>query len=196
MTGAELEREYLVALRETRAQDLAPLTAAGVPGQAIAMAMPAIARVRVERDFYTPDPEGGLAYLLPVRVADPISPEAIDPDETIAAGDVVDLLAFHPKNEGRWALRAGAAEWAGAIKPLYMAPEAVRISRSPLSWLRAGCEGLVLLSRDRRDQYRILTGCLGGILAEDLRHAAELRRVLEHPWPAPRVIVAEARHAA
>jgi len=196
MTGANLVAEYRAALRSTQLDDLHPLLAAGISPETIAAVVPASTRIAVAGSTYQPDPDGGSAYLLPVRVDNPLSPEAGDPSETVRAGPIVDLLAMHPAQPGRWALRCDAAEWLGTIEPQYLDPSPVPVWRSPLAWLRADCRGLVLLSRDRRDQYRILAGCLGGILAEDPRHAMELRRVLEHSWPAPRVFVREARRVA
>jgi hypothetical protein len=60
-------------------------------------------------------------------------------------------------------------------------PEPTLIWRSPLHWLGNDCRGLVLLSRDRRDRYRVLTS-LDAIVAEDEDHAAELRKLLQQPW--------------
>jgi hypothetical protein len=77
-------------------------------------------------------------------------------------------------------------------------PDPVPIWRSPLHWLGNDCGGLLLPSRDRRDQYRVLTVC-DAIVAEDERHAAELRKLLRHPWLAPPVYVhrgREVRNAA
>jgi hypothetical protein len=76
-------------------------------------------------------------------------------------------------------------------------PAPVAVRGSILSWFHAGCIGLVPLSRSSADLYRLLTICTGGIVAENDEHAVELRRVLERPWPAPYVSVAqEVRHAA
>ena len=59
----------------------------------------------------------------------------------------------------------------------------------------------MILGRERAELHRLLVGCSGGIIAEDLQHRAELVRALERPWPATRVYVdspagAEARRAA
>ena len=43
---------------------------------------------------------------------------------------------------------------------------------------------------DRRDAL-MLAGCRGGIVAEDAQHLAELRDVLEHPWPHPPITIAD-----
>jgi hypothetical protein len=68
---------------------------------------------------------------------------------------------------------------------------ATPIRRSMLSWFQHRCTGLVLLATERAARYRLLTGCRGGIIAEDARHLAELCDVLEHPWPHPPVTIAD-----
>jgi hypothetical protein len=196
MTGADLEREYLAALCATELRDLAPLRAAGIGARGLAIACPAIARVKIAGEGFELDAEGGAAYLVPIRVDDPISPETTDPAATLRSSAIVDLVAIHPRHPDRWALRVGTAEWLGAVHPQYLDPALVPVWRSPLAWLRGGCTGLVILSRERADAYRLLADLRGGIIAEDARHAAELRTILAQPWPLPRVIVGGLRRAA
>ena len=69
------------------------------------------------------------------------------------------------------------------------------VHRGPLGWFRDGCAGLVLLTVQPWEIYRILSQCAAGIVAEDQRHAKELRAALKHPWPHPEVFVRERRHA-
>jgi len=197
VSAADLRLEYLAALRSTEVRDLAPLFGAGVPRSAIAITMPAIDHVTVDGALYRPDPDGAAAFVMPVRADDPLTPEALDPAEIIAEGPIVDLLAMHPRHPNRWALRTGAATWLGAVEPQRMGPDIVHIHRTPLDWLQADCTGLVLLSPDRRDRYRLLAS-LTAIAAADESHAVELRDLLSRPWAAPPVIVArrEQRHAA
>lgn len=197
MTGADLRDEYLAALRSTSWADLEPLRAAGVGGPGAAIA-PAVARIRVSRGLYEPDPEGGAAFLLPVRLENPSSPEAADPENAVRNGGLVDLLAFAPEYPYRWARRAGTATWLGCVEPQFLMPDPVPVWRSPLHWLGNDCRGLVLLTRDKRERYRVLTH-LDAIIAEDEGHANELRELLAHPWLAPPVFVRrgrEVRHAA
>ncbi len=123
-----------------------PLFAAGITSQTIAAVAPAIVRIAVAGSTYEPDPAGKGAFLLPVRVDNPLTPEAADSIGIIRAGSIVDLLAFHPAHPYRWALRRDDAEWLGAIEPQYLDPAPVPVWRSPLAWLQAGCRGLVVLS--------------------------------------------------
>src|SRR5262249_31201106 len=121
------------------------------------------------------------AYLIPVRADHALTPETADPTAAVLSGAIIDLLAFHARYPHRWALRRDAAEWLGAIEPQYFAPEPVHVWRSPLAWLRAGCQGIVILSRDAA------SACRGGIIAEDAEHAAELGGILARPWPVPQI---------
>jgi len=150
-----------------------------------------IARVAVQGGLYQLDEESGVAIITPVRVERPVSPEARRPAIWARWGPIVDLVAWHPKEPLRWALRVGSAEWLGCIEPQYLDPEPVHIHRSVLDWLRAGCSGLVPLSSDRAELYRLLSGVHGGIVAADDSHARDLRRALSYPWPTPAVEVAD-----
>jgi hypothetical protein len=154
--------------------------------------------VRVEGEFYIPDPDGGRwAFVTPVRVDTALSPESGVPDNTVRMGSLIDLVAWHPARPNSWALRIGTAEWLGAIEAQYLGPAPVLVRSSPLFWFQTRCSGLVPLSRNPSDIYRLLAGCRGGIVAEDKAHAAKLRRILEKPWSAPPVFVkGERRHAA
>ena len=66
-----------------------------------------------------------------------------------------------------------------------MDPAPVPIRRSVLSWFRAGCTGLVLLSRDPAVRYRLLMDCRGDVIAEDMAHAAKLRQALKSTLASP-----------
>jgi len=189
MRAADIATEYRYALFATKTDDVRPLVEAGVSSQTMAAAAPAFCRIRVAGNTYEPDPYGGAAFLIPARVDNPVTPEARDPVEAIRSGEIVDILAFHPAYPRRWALRCDAAEWLGAIAPQFLDPPPIPVWRSPLAWLRAACRGLVVLSPEPADAYRILTACLGGIIAENRDHAAELRATLTRPWPLPPIIV-------
>jgi hypothetical protein len=201
MSADDLLAECRWALTRTKPADLDPLRKAGIGEAQLAAIKPAWAPIGVTRDglHFQPDPDGdAFAFIVPVRVHNPLSPEARDPVATVRGGAIVDLLAFSAAVPNRWALRTGAAAWLGCVEPQYMGPAPTPIWRTPLRWLGEGC-GVCLLSRDRRDQYRTLAS-LDSIIAEDKEHADELRRLLAHPWLAPPVYVRRgreiARHAA
>jgi hypothetical protein len=193
MTGNLLTRELAVAIECLSVSDRKTLIAAGIGTETIDAGMIGTARVRVAGDLYEPDPDaGGIAYVTPIRVDNPVTPEALDPARTVRSGEIVDIVAWHPRHPGRWVTRRGAGEWLGAIQPQYLDPDPVAVARSPLTWLRADCRGLVILSRELPAAYHLLAGCVRGIIAEDPRHAMDLRAILARPWPTPRIFVREA----
>ncbi|UDQ88585.1 hypothetical protein LJE71_20455 [Xanthobacter autotrophicus] len=61
------------------------------------------------------------------------------------------------------------------------------VHRTPLGWLRAGCQGVVVL--DERRAGARLAGALGNLLAEDLDHARELHRLMGRAFPTNRIRV-------
>src|SRR5205814_9004706 len=96
MNAVGLVEEYRRALLATRDDDTHPLVVAGVASQTIAAIVPAKARIPVSGATYESDPDGRDAYLIPVRIDNPFTPEAADPPEAVRSGVIVDLLAFHP----------------------------------------------------------------------------------------------------
>ena len=196
VTLKPLEAEYLAALKRTRFKDLAPLRDAGVGGPGLAIG-PAWAAIQLHGDRFEFDPfSDAYAFVIPVRCDDPNTPEVVVPQRIIREAAIVDLVAFSA-NSGGWARRFGNATWLGAVEPQYLTPIPTPVWRNPLNWLRAECTGLCLLTRDSRERYRILS-LLDAVLAEDERHAQELRELLARPWLAPPVLVRgrEVRNAA
>jgi hypothetical protein len=190
MTDAGLCREWR-ATATPSASTRDELVALGVTPRDVELLI-AMGKVRLCRDdLFEPDPDGRACLITPVCVHTALDPESSAPEVFCRVGAIVDLIAWHPEQPDQWALRAGAAEWLGCIEPQYLEPEPVPIRRSVLSWFRAGCTGLVLLSRLPLDQYRILTGCVGGIIAQDATHRAELRRALQRPFRIPRILITE-----
>lgn len=190
MIGCGLARELDTSIAAMTDAHRKELVGRGVAASLLAPPCPMVGtmRVRVFGDTWQPDESGSGVYVTPVIISGPLSPEATDPASVVRGdGDLVDLVAWRPDRPDRCATRCGAAEWLGAIEPQYCAPAPVQIWRSPLNWLRAGCRGLVPLTADPAEIWHMLTGCRGGIVAEDDRHAAQLRRVLARPWPAPQV---------
>ena len=198
MRTADLWAEFNAARAAMSGDNRAELIGAGVAPEMIdRYPLIGVSRMQVSGGLYQPEAGGRPAYVTPVLIADPVSPET--PHRLVYArhlGECVDLVAWHPRRPDRWALRVGAATWLGCIEPQYMDPDPVALRRSPLAWLRAGCDGLVFLSADPADAYRVLTGC-HEIVAEDQQHATELRKLVRRPWPLPRISAGEeARNAA
>jgi hypothetical protein len=187
MTGADLAAELRSAMDQFTAADRAILLKYGVNAHDMDR-LCGTERIRIVCDgLYELDSAGTTAVITPVRIEQPLTPESADPQAFVRYGAIIDLLAWHPAAAGRWALRCGAAEWLGCIEPQYIDPPVAAIRRSPLTWFRAGCTGLVLLTRAPADQYRVLCWCRQ-LEAEDDVHRDELRRLLRRPFPVPRVI--------
>jgi len=154
------------------------------------------ADVKIEGERYQPDPHGSGAFITPVCIHEPHWPESPYPLEFVRYGNLVDLVAWHPRFPDRWATRTGTASWLG-LREVFD-PFPVPVWRGVLGWLRAGAVGIVLLTSDRAERWRLLSD-LPGIIAEDEEHATELRNALQRPWSAPPVIARRSsvtRHAA
>jgi hypothetical protein len=189
MSLVDLKSELLAAAAQLDTADRAALIGLGVWADDIdRFRMCGVERIRLSGTLYEPDPDGVPAIITPVRVDTPLTPESTNPRPYVRGGPIVDLVAWHPAQPESWALRRGVAEWIGCIEPQYLDPDPVRVHRSVLEWLRAGCSGLVLLSEEPADQYRTLSWCRGGIIAADARHSKMLRKTLSRPWPYPKVM--------
>jgi hypothetical protein len=154
--------EYLPAMRAMPFAKAEELAGMGIPWTAIAAVCPAPMRIVIDRagDRFWPDDAGELGWVFPVAAVDPCCPELIESDDplaTVSTGAIIDLAAsFSPGAPGLWALRLGHATVLGAIPPQYMAPPPVRVHRDIAAWLRAGCNDIVLLTRDQDEAQRIL----------------------------------------
>jgi hypothetical protein len=179
--------------------DVRELTAFGVwPADIELWQLVGLARVSrvTDAELYEPDPDGALAYVTPVLVQDASGPESQRPETFVRVGNIVDLVAWDPEKPLQWRRRCGLADWLGLVPPRYLDPDAVPVRRSVLNWFRAGCTGIVVLSRDPTVSYRLLMGLGGGIVAEDYNHRRELERLLERPWPIPESTIVGGHDAA
>jgi hypothetical protein len=183
----DLVAEYIRRMRAMTLDDARELMALGLPIRAITTVCPAPCSIRFTDAaclLYEPDCTGELAYIFPATTVDPEWPEQledIEPREVVSAGAVVDLVACHPQSP-RHALRAGQALTLGAIDLQSWHPDPVRVHRTVNAWLRAGCTGIVLLTRDPYEASRVLRE-IHTIEAEDRQHARELKRLLRTPPP-------------
>lgn len=180
--------EYLAALCETTDKALRPLRQAGVTERALTLAVPAFARVRpCAPGLFEIDPDSSIgAFILPVRVDYPETPETLDRETALTAGAIVDLVAFTPGLAVRWALRTGGAEWLGVCDPQYFEPAPVPLYRTPLDWLRADCQGLVCLATAPLEIYRFLSR-FHAVATDDDGHADALRTLLDRPLFGPEI---------
>jgi hypothetical protein len=192
----DLRAEWEAAKAALDPADRARLTPLGVLARDVDRLVGAADIRLCGADLYEPDPDGTRCLITPVRVELALTPESVAPAVYCRIGQIVDLIGWHPARPDRWALRVGAAEWLGCIEPQFLEPSPVPTWRTPLAWLQALCTGLVLLSDEPLSRYRILSGCISGLVAEDHDHAAELRAILERPFEAPAIIIGRKQRAA
>ena len=101
----------------------------------------------------------------------------------------IDHIAWYPDDPARWWLRRGTAVLLGEIEVVHaeVYGEPIQVHRTPLDWLKAGGEGVVIVADWEAAFY-----CLRGlsIVAEDVTHGDELRRRLRPRAPElPHILV-------
>lgn len=130
-----------------------------------------LAPITTDRTWFDFTPAGLLAAVCEVRDAD--------------GEAVVDLLAWSVDDPHRWWTAVGGAVVLGeayAANPnTGLCGEPLRIFRTPLSWLRAECAGIVLLDPTRAGRWLIHSART--VAAEDTRHAAEIQRLMKAAGP-------------
>jgi hypothetical protein len=191
-TAANLQAEWLAALRGLELEDALLLAQHGLNLpllvdlglQAHACMVGALA-VHVDGRRWWPDPAGDRGFVTPVRTRG----DACDPlaDEIVISGPLIDLILWHPATPRRWATRTGAAEALGLWDPglAHERTVRVRVWRAPFAWLRGWMEGVVPLTHDRHELYRLLID-MPAIRAEDEAHKLQLERaLLWRPYPLP-----------
>ena len=162
----------------------------GIPNSAIFgdRALVRVARIVTHSDgFFDFHDEGEPAIIVPEG----------EP-EVPGWAEIDDLVAFKPTDPGNWWLRRGAVDLLGAynIRPWKLAP--TRIFESPLSWLKAGGNGVCILNW-ALNPGSVLLGA-GHLQVESLALKTRLESRIKEAALAPfHIKVAttpEARHAA
>ena len=115
-----------------------------------------------------------------------------DDDET-----VIDLVAWPVNRPEKFATAFGYAEALGLAQvcdpETYVDGQPLRIHQTPLAWVKAGCNGVVILRET--SAFLWLPRALGNLAAEDLAHGQRVARLL-HSFFDPARIVVPARKAA
>lgn len=156
--GSEIMRELIAAQADDRVGDI---LGRHVVDDIDARLHCGLAKIVRHRPFYEPDPDGDHAIVIPVMYDD----------------ELVDLLAFDARRPSDWFMRLGGEPLLGAgaladqllEKPLH-------VYRTPLSWLQAGCDGVVILDLNRA--FADLVTAPNGLVGEDDAHTDELRRIM------------------
>ena len=155
-------REYLDLMRRMPFAEAKRLhNDFGIPWLAIKVTCPVPTRVRFldkPRSLFEPDEHGMALWVLPVCVAIRAvrGNRGVSPTGVVSKGAIVDLVAFHPHGHNQFARRIGKAIVLGAVPPQYMEPAPVLVFSDVTDWLRAGCNGIVLLNNDGHQRGRIL----------------------------------------
>lgn len=111
-------------------------------------------------------------------------------------GELVDLCAMRSADPAGWLLRTGYGWALGLERGLepHSWGDPVPVWLTPLSWLRAGCAGLVVLDWDA-PEVRYLAG-LPNLVCETAAQASRLREALTVPVRLPQISTMETRLAA
>jgi hypothetical protein len=167
--------EHTHALNEMRQADLDDLVEMGVSGEAYVRAgCLGVQRIATTGRFYEPDPHGEIAFI-----------QGVSSDDV----GLVDLIAWRGGNPDQWWFRHGRA-WALGETDICNARfwfKPLRLWRSPLTWLKGGCNGGCVLD-DRAALFHLVD--IPEIIAEDVAHGRHLKKLLTPPSPpTPNIVV-------
>lgn len=101
---------------------------------------------------------------------------------------LIDVVAWHPSTE-RLATWTGHGFALGEYKigdHVGQGSPGLGVFRSPMSWLCAGCKGIVIV---RKTFAHIVLANVSVLIAEDESHGVELRQMLPAGGAAPRILV-------
>lgn len=172
MSAVDIWRELIAAQADVSADPI--LLGYGVPADITPFC--GVALIRRHGPFYEPDTGGTPAVIIP----------AMD------GGDLADLVAFTPRQLGRWQVRLGGCPLLG-IDNLGIWSAPLHLWRTPLAYLRAGLQGVVVLSWPAAIPR--LT-CCSELIAEDIDHGREIRRRLTRSNALPKISVPSQRRVA
>ena len=187
MKTADLAAEHRAAVRNLKTEDAVELVdQLEIPFFLVIIhQLVGILPIRRKGALWEPDPDGAgpLAYITPLRVDRFATPLSLDPWETARCGELADLIAWDPDAPQSWALRVGNSHWLGSIP--WGEPFPALLRASPLSWLKADCDGLVVLSRDPVEVRAILGEFEYGVHTESDVLTAQLRKLVATPVAHP-----------
>lgn len=175
----DLDQELWAALGNLTDLERRILKHLKIPEKALHLGLVGAAHINLcEGGFYEPG-DTSRAFITPVRVDDPFTPEFVDIDPALW-GSLTDLIAWHPDAPEMYAVRVGFADWVGSTAPGHW-----HVRPSVLSWLQHQCVGVVALG-EWPERQKLLRRA-ERVFAEDLDHAMELRRLMERSSYVPDV---------
>lgn len=103
---------------------------------------------------------------------------------------VIDLCAWPLDRPDKFATAIRRADglgvWRVTNPATYHVGQALRVHRTPDAWLRAGCDGVVILNPLSAPRW--LAESPGQLIAEDIEHGREIGRMLHPFFPAHRIL--------
>ncbi len=142
---SDLEQELAELRGAMTADDHALLSDLGVPEQMYSHGLASVGRVAFAGTRWRPDANGVTAIIIAVRVPDRPGLEALHPGSAVRFGQLRDLAAFRPDQPHAFARRFGIAPVLGVVGPQLLDPPPVLMWETPLRWLQASGDGLVIL---------------------------------------------------
>ena len=155
------------------------------------------------------EPFAGTIGVAPCRFTPPPRRFRFDPDGADSAffevleiedGEIVvtDLVAFDGADPTIFGTLEGCGLVLGADQienpASYLGGRPLLVHRTPLSWLRAGCQGIVVL--DERRAGARLAGALGNLAGEDEEHARQIARITAGMFSPRRIVFPRASASA
>jgi len=116
------------------------------------------------------------------------------------ARTIIDLVAWPLGRSDKFARALGRGDGLAIWQVLdpgsyaYSAEKALRVHRTPESWLRARCQGVVILNALTAPRW--LSAAPGLLLTEDLDHGREIGRLLHPLFDPSRILAPLAREVA
>lgn len=174
-----MNAEFLMAMDGLNNRATAWLRSQGVPEIALHMWPGPVGVAPIEThppgcfDFAE---HGRPAYIQPVLIGPAFS-------------DIVDLIAWHPDDPGRWWTRlySGLPLGVDQLDVAEILGEPLAIRRAPLSWLQSGGDGVVVTDWPMTAPA---LRCVPTLIAEDAAHGHEIERHLRIIADAPEIRVA------
>jgi hypothetical protein len=189
MTTADLAEEFTAATADAKRDDFDHLIAQGVPYTWLWLGPMrfGITNIITTGATYEPMEHGKRAFIMP---AVPLREDVLD-------NDVGDLIAWHPENPEKWWCRLGALPFLNfeAVERAAHYHEPLRLRALPLSWLKSGGQGAVIL--DQSAHLPLWLGGVSKIIFEDLVLAKRVKaRMRKQERQLPAFYIEDARAAA
>ena len=144
---------------------------------------------------YEPIDDGQRAVIIPTIPL--LSPAEWCDDDDVDLEDIGDLVAWFPQKPGRWWVRTGSTPIlnADAIAGAEIFDEALKVYSTPLDWMRAAGDGIVVL--DPVAHLGMYLGSVRQLVCDTVELGREIDRRLRDPAVRlPQIFIPDTREAA